>query len=87
MLSDISGNDIKSHDLDAKKLIRKVRNWIYDIRKERIISARKIWQLYNEFYAHFEIATRELEYDKDDIKEMPDSEFIDFIKEWLSNNT
>lgn len=86
VLSDISGNDIKSHNNDSETLVRNVRNWIRELAGNSIPSPDKIWIRYNTFYAHFELATKEAGFRKKTIEEMPIIEFIEYIKAWKSDN-
>lgn len=85
-LSDISGNDIMSHDSSPETLVRVVRNWIYSNTEKKYISpGAKIWQLYNEFYSNFEISVQDSGFSEKDIEEMSIIEFIYFIKVWKYN--
>jgi hypothetical protein len=85
VISDLAGFDIGSHNSDAETLVRRVRNWILVLKttKNRLRSPAKIWQRFNEFLSHFEIATKELGFSKKDIEEMPVAEFMGFIKDWI----
>jgi len=49
-LSDISGNDIKSHYGSPEMLVRRVRDWIFETTNTKATSTTRIWQRFNEFY-------------------------------------
>ncbi len=86
-LSDLAGIDIKSHNNNAEDIIRAVRDWFSEtvgVKKPK--AATVIWNEFNEFMAAFD-AERRMEGFKDkDIYEMPTSEFISYIKDWLQKN-
>ncbi len=86
VLSDISGNDIKSHNNDSETLVHNVRTWIRESASNSVQSPDRIWRRYNIFYAHFQIATKDLGFSKAAIGKMPINEFIGYIKDWKSNN-
>ncbi|MGB7394761.1 MAG: hypothetical protein WA913_10235 [Pricia sp.] len=52
-ISDLSGNDIGSHDNKPEEAVREVRNWIRKIKAAQIDSSNKIWNLYGEFTGDF----------------------------------
>ncbi len=81
VLSDISGNDIKSHDGDARKVVRAVRNWLLGNGFAGLPSVNNIWEAYNEFYSQFQNHVEQLRYDDEDVDEMPVSEFIYFVNQ------
>jgi hypothetical protein len=83
VLSDISGNDIGSHNANPEDLVREVRNWIFNIRKTKILTGTKIWQRYNIFYNDFETV---LGNDQKEMEMMPVNEFISYIKEWRKSH-
>lgn len=89
VLSDISGNDIKSHDGDSKKVVRAVRNWFFENGFVGLPSVNSIWVAYNEFFSQFQDHVTNLGFDEEDVNEMPIPEFIYFINklvEPLSDN-
>jgi|LGOV01.1.fsa_nt_gb hypothetical protein len=81
VLSDISGNDIKSHGGESKKAIRAVRNWLFENGHVGLPSVNIIWVAYNEFYSQFQDHVDQLGYDDEDIEEMPVPEFIYFVNQ------
>ncbi len=49
-ISDIAGQDIKSHENDVKNLIRNIRNWLQSTSKRKTIPGGKaIHTRYSEF--------------------------------------
>jgi hypothetical protein len=83
VLSDISGNDIEAHKEDAQTLIRKVRNWFFGQGISNPPSPTLIWNSFNEFESSLAETLRGAGYNQDDIEEMPKSEFISFVKDWV----
>lgn len=83
-LSDISGNDIEAHKENAQILIRKVRNWFLRQGIPNIPSANVIWNAFNEFESSLAETLEEEDYDQEDVEEMPKSEFISFVKDWVA---
>lgn len=83
VISDISGNDIRSHNSNIKTLIRNTRNWILTTTNVNLPSANHIWRDFNIFYTNFIATCRELDYDEKDMDEMPIIEYIYYIKQWL----
>lgn len=81
-LSDISGNDIKSHYGSPEMLVRKVRDWIFETTNTKATSTTRIWRRFNEFYCDFMMAVNKSGYSETEVQEMPIIEFITFIKEW-----
>lgn len=84
-ISDLSGNDIETHQDSPEKALRKFRNWIFKIKNTPIDSANKIWRLYNEFNGDFfEIIVNSHELSQEDINDMPWDEFCYHINEWIT---
>mgnify|MGYP001061533632 CR=1 FL=1 len=81
-ISDLSGNDIEIHNDNPEIALRKFRNWIFKIKRDKIDSANKIWRLYNEFNGDFFEIAKSNELADADIEEMPGDEFCLHIAEW-----
>jgi len=82
-ISDISGNDIGFHDSKPENAIREVRNWLQKLNHtQKFPSANKLWMDYLEFNDVFLEIMKMHHFNKEDIKKMPWSEFIDYIFEW-----
>jgi hypothetical protein len=78
-LSDLSGNDIKSHFESPEELVRQVRNWIVENVNVTVRSGSQVWSAYNEFVARFDAETTVMGFAQRDLQEMPIAEFIGFI--------
>jgi hypothetical protein len=78
-LSDLSGNDIRSHSDSPEELVRQVRNWIVENVSPRARSGTQVWGAYNEFMERFETETTHLGFAERDLREMPIAEYIGFI--------
>jgi hypothetical protein len=86
VISDLSGNDIKSHNNEPEQLIREVRKWIQANIISDVKSGTKIWRRFNEFAADFEETCDALEIDAQERESMSTVEYIYFVKEWLKYN-
>jgi hypothetical protein len=86
VISDISGNDIRAHNFDLKTLIRNTRNWILTTTKINLPSANSIWKEFNFFYSNLVATCKKSNYDDKDIQEMPVTEYIYYIVQWLKSN-
>lgn len=83
-LSDISGMDIKHHQNEPIKAITAVRNWFSaTVRVEKPTAPQKIWTEFCFFNDDFYEKRHNEGFSKDDIKEIPISELIDYMKEWI----
>ena len=84
VISDIAGQDISSHENDSFLLMKCVRNWIYTLDKaNKPKSFKKIWDLYHEFLFDFDQDMKAEDLDPDKMWEIPFSELIDIMKEWI----
>jgi len=85
VLSDISGQDIKSHNSEPLQMIKAIRDWIKTVKpKTKITNYQVIWDAYNEFYYDYETELINDKMDPDNIWEIPFSELIDIMKAWIS---
>jgi hypothetical protein len=85
-LSDLSNSDIKSHNNDPETLVFQVRNWFTELGLRNVPSATKIWERFNEFMADFFEARERDGYQDRDLEFMPVPEYMDFVKEWITEN-
>ena len=80
-ISDIAGQDIRSHEGDAAVLIRHVRDWLNDASKRRTIPGGK------EIASRYEQFSKDLPAMCDTTKVAPDemtfNDFGAFVSEWL----
>lgn len=87
-LSDLAGIDIKSHSDSAEDIIRVVRNWFVEtVGLTKLKPPSVIWNDFNEFMADFDAERRKDGFKDKDIYDMPTTEFIAFINEWLQNKS
>lgn len=88
VISDIAGQDISNHKNDPFRAVKVVRNWIYTVttdQKSKPPSYKVIWDLYNEFLFDYETSLKNEDIDPNKIWEIPFSEVIDWMKEWIDN--
>lgn len=83
VLSDISGNDIFSHDNEAEKLVKQLRNWLWH-HNDKVASFKAIWDSYQIFDATF-VTTMENEgLDPHNIYELPFAEIMQMMEEFIT---
>ena len=87
VISDISGQDISSHNNDPIQVIKCVRNWIYKLRSSKPRAYTVIWDLYNEFLYDFDKDMKAENLDPNKMWEIPFSELIDLMTKWISTKT
>lgn len=86
-VSDLSGVDIKNHDDDPARLVRKVRNWFLETVGERDVdSGTKIWYEFNDFMASFYEQRRDEGYEEADLQMMPVTELIRYMESWVEED-
>jgi hypothetical protein len=83
VLSDLSGNDIKSHHGEPQQLVRQVRNWLVGNVNPELPSGTEVWKAFNRFCNLFDSETRKLGYKQEDLDEMPVTEEIYFMNLFL----
>ncbi|MGC8490979.1 MAG: hypothetical protein ACP5SH_04500, partial [Syntrophobacteraceae bacterium] len=86
-LSDLSHSDIKSHNNDPETLVLQVRNWFTELGSKKAPGATRIWERFNEFMADFHEARERDGFKDRDFQSMPVPEYLDFIKEWIAENS
>lgn len=88
VLSDISGQDISSHENDPIIVVKEVRNWIYKLGlTEKPKAYTIIWDLYNEFLFDFGNNMKAENLDPNKLWEIPFSELIDLMSSWIKSKT
>lgn len=86
VISDISGQDISAHENDPRQLVKEVRDWLYIVKGGRKpLAYTIIWDLYNEFLFDLDTDMRAEQMDPDQMWEIPFSELITFMKDWIKN--
>jgi hypothetical protein len=81
VISDISGNDIKSHRNEPELLIKAVRDWFKPTIAD-IPFYKAIWLAYCEFESDFENTLRSSGYNPKDINELTFCDIIEYMTIW-----
>ena len=81
VISDISGNDIKSHRNEPELLIKAVRDWFKPTIAD-IPFYKAIWLAYIEFESDFENTLRSSGYNPKDINELTFCDIIEYMTIW-----
>ena len=80
-LSDVSGQDIRAHDNDLKKLIRAVRDWLRSSSPGiHIPDGAVIHRRYEKFLADLPLLCKKLGLKKDKLIYL---EYCDLVRQWL----
>ena len=86
VISDISGQDIFTHNNEPYDLVKIVRNWIKIIFQRRAItSAKIIWDAYNEFNFDLKEQMESEDLNPENIWAIPFNELIQIIRTWIKN--
>jgi hypothetical protein len=85
ILSDISGQDISSHNDDPKVAMKATRNWFFRNGFTTLPGTDKIWRIYNQFQVYLTTKLAD-DFSDQEIDEMDIGDFIHFTKDWLSRN-
>jgi hypothetical protein len=84
VISDISGNDIKSHKNEPELLIKAVRDW-FKPAIEDIPFYKSIWLAYCEFESDFENALKSSGYNPKEISELTFCDIIEYMTIWIES--
>lgn len=76
VISDIAGNDIKSHGNEPLSLMRAVRAWFAENGVFGLASHNRIWDAYNEFLLKLTEEAKKLGYDDGDYSNLSITEYI-----------
>lgn len=82
VISDISGNDIKSHKNEPEQIIKVVRDW-FKPTMNNIPMYKEIWLAYNEFDFDYEEILTESGYDPKDINSITFSDILENMNIWI----
>ena len=87
-LSDLAGVDAKAHMNNPEKVILALRNWFIESvpLNKAADSATMIWYNFEDFNKIFSKQRKSEGFSKTDLKMMPVSEYIQFIRTWIGNN-
>ena len=80
-ISDISGQDVKSHENNAKEVVHLVRDWLSHASKRTLIpSGRSIWTRYQEFQSDLPSMAEKHQLDAD---RLIFNDYIALVTGWL----
>ena len=80
-ISDISGQDIKSHDNNTKEVIHLVRDWLSHASKRTLIpSGSSIWDHYQEFQSDL---PRMIQANELDLDRLTFRDYVTLLSSWL----
>jgi len=79
VISDIAGNDIKSHNNDPIELVKAIRSWFAENGVFGLASHTRIWEAYNEFIARLSDEAETMGYENGDYSDIPIAEYIYLI--------
>ncbi|GAA0880374.1 hypothetical protein GCM10009119_33440 [Algoriphagus jejuensis] len=83
-LSDISGNDIKSHQNDPELIIKAIRDWIKSQGQRKAVPRHKlIFSAFNEFLMYYNQMIGGEGYDPKEITALTFSDVIDIMTNWV----
>jgi hypothetical protein len=82
-ISDFAGSDIRNHNNKPETLVKVVRNWFSGVKDLTKYPGHKIWADYIDFKTDFYAKRTVNGFDKKDIEEMEDPEYLRFVSEWL----
>ena len=87
-LSDLAGIDASSHMNNPKKVVLALRNWFIESvpSNKATDSPTVIWSKFEDFINDFYARRKSEGFSKGDLKSMPVSEYISFIRTWISHN-
>ena len=87
-LSDLAGIDASSHMNNPKKVVGALRNWFIESvpSNKTADSATAIWSRFTDFKDDFYARRKSEGFSKADLKTMPISEYISFIRTWIGSN-
>lgn len=83
-ISDIAGNDIRSHQNSVENVITHVRNWLNDASGRKTIpGGKKILKRYKDFQCDLPKIANAADLELD---EMTYNDYSNFVSEWLKEN-
>ncbi|WP_179016876.1 hypothetical protein [Winogradskyella forsetii] len=86
VMSDISGQDIFSHNNEPYELVKVIRNWYKTIFPRRDTNSSKvIWDAYNEFNFDFKEQMESEDLNPENIWAIPFNELIEIMQTWIKN--
>jgi hypothetical protein len=83
VISDISGNDIKSHRNEPEQVIKAIRDWFKQLKSD-VPKYKEIWLAFNEFEFDYELILSGDGYDPKDINSLTFSDIIENMTAWIT---
>lgn len=83
-LSDIAGSDIAAHRNEPEEVVSVVRNWLANQCRFSAPGKGKIWGAFTECMGQLHDDLRDRGFDPNDIENLPVSELLAYIGEWVS---
>lgn len=83
-ISDISGQDIKTHQNNPEKAIERVLEWLDAATDDNIPSLGNVWNAYIDFIGKLEIGLKAEDYSDGEIKNLQHPKFIKLAKAHLA---
>lgn len=81
-ISDISGNDIRSHNNDPERAIQNVRDWLKLNERKSLDFSSNIWLVYNEFLYDLTEYAKENHFDPHHINSITFMDLIELMVTW-----
>lgn len=85
-LSDIAGSDIAAHKNEPQELVSVVRNWLANQCRPTAPGKSKIWGAYSDCMAQLYDELPGRGFDRHDIENLPVSELLAYMEEWVAQN-
>jgi hypothetical protein len=82
IISDIAGNDIRSHKNDPQEIIKSIRDW-FKVLQHKVPWSNTIWLAYAEFEADFELILLKNGHDPKSIYSITFSDIIENMTAWI----
>lgn len=83
-ISDIAGSDIAAHWNEPEEVVSVVRNWLADQCRTSAPGKSRIWSAFNECMGQLQRHLGNRGFDPNDIENLPVSELMRYIGEWVS---
>jgi hypothetical protein len=86
-VSDLAGVDIKAHANEPDQVVRSVRDWFVEtVGLRRVPGPTTLWYFFTDFTSDLFDARRAEGYTDRDLNMMPVPEYIDFIRDWVTEH-
>jgi hypothetical protein len=82
-LSDISGNDIRTHKNDPATLVDEVRRWLWLVTRKDLPSGSQIWLRYSELNSFLQISLARTGFTRREIESLELAELVQYMEGWI----